>query len=216
MDVKHGGDRHVDVVGAQQRLARMGRQGAQFIQGVQHQLTVAEIDPLGIPRGTRGVEQGRHRILVKIGEVELVVRPDQQRLVLPEQGQCGGRQLPIGQPDIAAHRGQLLLNALQHGQEVVMNQHQMILGVVHGEGDLLRREAHVHRVQHGAYHGHGEEAFEGAVTVPVQQGDRVPRPYARGRQQVGETVDPLIEGAIVIAQPICVDDLPVRVLAHPG
>ncbi|MNO56300.1 hypothetical protein D3C76_468120 [compost metagenome] len=97
-----------------------------------------------------------------------------------------------------------------------MNQHQMILGVVHGEGDLLRREAHVHRVQHGAYHGHGEEAFEGAVAVPVQQGDRVPRPYARGRQQVGEAVDALVEGAIVIAQPICIDYLPVRVLTHPG
>ncbi len=117
----------------------MGRQGAQFVEGMQHQLAVAEVDPLGIPGGARGVEQGCHRIFVKIGEIEVAVRPGQQGLVLPEQGQCGGGLLPIGQADIAAHRGQLLLDARHHGQEVVMDQHQMILGVVHGEGDLLRR-----------------------------------------------------------------------------
>ena len=97
-----------------------------------------------------------------------------------------------------------------------MNQHQVILGVVHGEGDLLRRQAHIHRVQHGAYHGYREEALEGAVAVPVQQGHRVPRSNARGGQQVGEAVDALIEGAVVVAQPVCVDDLPARVMAPPG
>ena len=39
--------------------------------------------------------------------------------------------------------------------------------MIHGVSDLVRREADVHRVQHGTNHGYREEALEGAMAVPI-------------------------------------------------
>ncbi|MNE36551.1 hypothetical protein D3C80_1303640 [compost metagenome] len=97
-----------------------------------------------------------------------------------------------------------------------MHQDDVVLGMVHGVEDLLRRQAHVHRVQHRAEHRHGEEALQRAVAVPVEQGHGVAGLDAGGAQRVGQALDALVEGAVVVAQLVGIDDFLVWLVAHPG
>ncbi|MNL60881.1 hypothetical protein D3C87_1847340 [compost metagenome] len=97
-----------------------------------------------------------------------------------------------------------------------MHQHQVILGVVHGEQHLLRRQANVHRVQHRADHRHGEEAFQVAVAVPIEQGHGVTGLDPGRRQRIGQAANTLVEGLVAVAQLVGVDDFPARLVAHAG
>ncbi|MNP14388.1 hypothetical protein D3C76_1067100 [compost metagenome] len=212
--MEHRGDRHVHVAGTQQRLAVVGGEGAQLVQGVQHQLAVREVHPLGVAGGAGGVEQRGHRLLVEVLELGLGAGCIQQRFVLAEHRQRRGRSLPVRQLQVAFDRAQLAAQLLQQRHEVVMHQHQVILGVVHGVGHLLRRQANVHRVQHRANHRHGEEAFQRTVAVPVQQRDSVTGLHAGRAQHVGQAPHPLLELAVAVAQRVGVDDLLVRLVPH--
>ncbi|MNQ84813.1 hypothetical protein D3C85_999530 [compost metagenome] len=71
MHMEHRRDRHVDIVGAQRGYALVRTQGADGVQGMQHQLAVGEIDALRVSGSPRGVEESRYRPFVEIGEVVL-------------------------------------------------------------------------------------------------------------------------------------------------
>ncbi|MNN33516.1 hypothetical protein D3C81_1472780 [compost metagenome] len=137
-------------------------------------------------------------------------------LVLPHHRQAGVGCRLVGQLQVTFDRRQLPLQLFDQGQEVVMHQHQVILGVVHGEEHLLRRQANVHGVQYRADHRHGKETLQVAVAVPVEQGHGVPGLDAGGGQGVGQAADPLIEGLVAVAQFVGVDDFPPWLVAHPG
>ncbi|MNI52513.1 hypothetical protein D3C73_1073040 [compost metagenome] len=97
-----------------------------------------------------------------------------------------------------------------------MHQHQVILGMVHGEQHLLGRQANVHRVQHRPDHRHGEETLQVAVTVPIEHGYGVPGLDSGGSQRIGQATDTLVQGLIAVAQLVGIDDLPPRLVAHAG
>ncbi|MNJ53005.1 hypothetical protein D3C77_483770 [compost metagenome] len=82
--MEHRRDGHVHIAGTQQRLGTTGRQRPQFIEGVQHQLAVGEVDALGVARRAGGVEQGCQRIFVKVREFVRRSRRSQQRFVLAQ------------------------------------------------------------------------------------------------------------------------------------
>ena len=84
MHVEHRRDRHVHIVGAQQRQALIDAQRAHGIQGVQNQLAMGEIHALRVAGGARGVEQRRHRVFIEIGKVVLVCRTGQQVFIFPQ------------------------------------------------------------------------------------------------------------------------------------
>ncbi|MNE23855.1 hypothetical protein D3C80_1171270 [compost metagenome] len=135
---------------------------------MQHQLAVGEVHPFGVARGAGGVEQRRHRVLVEVVELGFRAGGGQQRFVLAQHGQRSGRRLRVRKLHVAAHGPQLTVNLLQQRHEVVMHQHQVVFGVVHGVGNLLGGQAHVHRVQHRTQHRHGKKTLERAVAVPIQ------------------------------------------------
>ncbi|MNZ89996.1 hypothetical protein D3C78_1089440 [compost metagenome] len=215
MHMEHRRDGHVHVIRAQQRQALVHAQGAHGVQGMQHQLAVAEIHPLGVARGAGGVEQGRHRVLVEVGEVEVRLTPGQQRFILAQHRQPGGGCADVAELDKALDGRQLAMNLLHQRQEIIMHQHHVILGVVHGVEHLLGREADVDRVQHRANHRHGKETLKVAVAVPIEQGHGIPCLDACVDQGIGQAPDPLVERAVVVAQLVCVDDLLLRCVAGP-
>ncbi|MNP32921.1 hypothetical protein D3C76_1261270 [compost metagenome] len=86
MHMEHRRDRHVHVIGTQQRRPLVDAQCPHGIQGVQDQLAMGEIHALGVAGGAGGVEQRRYRILVEIGKVILVRTLRQQLLVLALHG----------------------------------------------------------------------------------------------------------------------------------
>ncbi|MNM56614.1 hypothetical protein D3C81_677890 [compost metagenome] len=139
MHVKHGRDGHVHIVAAKQAHAVDTAGYRSCRQGVQHQLPVGEIHPFWVPGGASGVESGGDRVLVEIREVVHRAGRRQELLVLTDQvGQVGGFLLAIGQQQGFLDRGQLPGDGLVKADKVAVDQHEAVIGVIHGVEDLLR------------------------------------------------------------------------------
>jgi hypothetical protein len=137
----------------------------------------------------------------------LRTRSGQQLLVFADEV----RQLcsflrEIGQQQGFLHRSQLRRDGLIQPDELAVDQHEAVLGVVHGVEDLLRRQAHVDGVDHRADHRNGEHAFQVTVAVPVHHRHGVTGLDAGSRQHVGQPRNPLDQGRIAVAQLVAVDD----------
>ncbi|MCY1365184.1 hypothetical protein D9M69_520200 [compost metagenome] len=213
--MEHRRDRHVDIVGAQRGHALVRPKGAGGVQGMQHQLAVREVDAFRVSGGARRVEDSCHRPFVEIGEGVLARGLRKQLLVLPEYRQPGSARPLVAELDVPLDGLQIVMDLLDQGQEIVVHQDQAILGVVHGVENLLGGKADVHRVQHRTDHGYGEEAFQVAMAVPIQQRHDISGLDSRRRQGVGEPLDPLVERPIVVAQLVGVNDLLLGLMAHP-
>ncbi|MNO68893.1 hypothetical protein D3C76_597370 [compost metagenome] len=208
MHVEHRGDGHVHIVAAQQAHAVDAAGDRGFGQGVQHQLPVAEVHALGVAGGAGGVEGGGHRVLVEVREVVARAGSGQQLLVLADQvGQLGGLVRAIGQQQGLVDGGQLPGDGLVQADEVAVDQHHAVFGVVHGVEDLLRRQAHVDGVHHRADHRDGEHAFQVAMAVPVHHRHRVTGLDPGFGQDIGQASDTLVELWISQAQLIAINDL---------
>ena len=86
--------------------ALVDAQGAHGIQGVQHQLAVAEIHALRVAGGAGGVEQRGDRVLVEIGKVVLVRAWDSNCSYSPSTGSEVVGRLVFGELQIAFDGGQ--------------------------------------------------------------------------------------------------------------
>ena len=180
---------------------------------MQHQLTMGEIHTFRGTCGARGVENRRHRIFVKVGEIVIGSRLRQQAFIFAQQRQVGAPRLVVSEADKAFDPGQSGLDLLNQGQEIIMHQHQVVLGVIHGVEHLIRRKANVDRVQHCANHGHRKKTFQVAVAIPVKHGDRIPGLDSGSGQGVGQSVDTLVQGLVAVTQFVGVDDFIARLIA---
>ena len=81
------------------------------------------------------------------------------------------------------------------------------LGMVQRVENLLRRQAHIYRLQHRAHHRHGEKGFEIAVAVPIHESHGIALPDAELLQAVGQPPQALEKLAIGEARMIAIDDL---------
>ncbi|MNG97505.1 hypothetical protein D3C79_566210 [compost metagenome] len=206
--VEHRGNGHVHVIAAEQAHAVDAAGDGRLGQGVQDQLPMGEIHALGIAGGARGVERGGNRVLVEIGEVVARAGRREQLLVFADQvGQVGGLVRAVGQQHGLVDRGQLPGDGLVQADEVAVDQHHAVFGVVHGVEDLLRRQAHVDGVHHRADHRDGEHAFQVAMAVPVHHRHRIAGLDPGFGQDVGQPRDSLVELWISQAQLIAIDDL---------
>ena len=97
--------------------------------------------------------------------------------------------------------------ALVQPDELAVDQHEAVLGVVHGVEDLFRRQAHVDGVDHRADHRDGEHAFQITMAVPVHHRHGIAGLDAGRRQHVGQPCDPFDQGRIAVAQLVAVNDL---------
>ncbi|MNF85529.1 hypothetical protein D3C84_679280 [compost metagenome] len=216
MYVKHRCDRHVDIIGAQQRQPLVDAQSAHGIQGVQDQLAVGEIHAFRVAGSARGVEKGRHRVFIEIGKVVLVCGPGQQVFIFPQHRQRRGSGCVVRKLQVTFDGVELPVNLFNQRQEIVMHEHQVVLGMVHGEEHLIRRKTDVHGMQHRADHRHGKETFQVAMAIPVKQGHRVPGLDAGSGQGVGQLAYPLVERLVAVAQLVGIHDFPARLVAHAG
>ena len=86
----------------------MGSQETQLIERVQDQLAMAEVDSLGIARGSSGIEQGSYRVFIEVGEVKEFSRCGEQGLIFPEYRQAGRLRFFVAKLDVSPDSGQRL------------------------------------------------------------------------------------------------------------
>ncbi len=205
--VKHRRDGHVDVIGAQQPSAVDTAHDGRHAHGVQHQLAVGEIHPFGVASGAGGVERGGDRVFVEILEHVFGAGRRQQGLVLAhEVGQLGSLVWQIRQQQGLLDRAQVSGHRLIESRKLTIHQHQTVVGVVDGVGDLLGRKSHIDGVDDRANHRDGEHAFQVAVAVPVHNRHGIASLHARRCQYVGEAAYAFVEGRVGVADRITVDD----------
>ena len=208
VDVEHRRHRHIHVFAVDMPLPVCPAQRGGTTQGMQHQLAVAEINPLRIAGRTGGVEGGGLGVFVEIGEVELAVGSSQQGFVFAGHRQRCGRDLGfVADQHEGLHRFQLAGDLLQDGEELAIDQQHVGLGVVQRVQDLLRAEAHIHRLQDGTHHRHGEEAFEVTMAVPIHHRHRLAGFDTEAGQHVGQPADTLVQRTVGVAQLALVGDL---------
>ena len=217
MHVEHRCDRHVDVVRAHQPRIFPTADGHRRGQGVQHQLAMGEVHAFGVTGGAGGVEGRGDRILVEVREVVARRGVGQQAFVLADAvRQANIVRIAVGEQQGLLHGGQLAGDRLVQRYELAVDQHEAVVGVVHGVEDLIRRQPHVDGVHHRADHRDGEHAFEVAMAVPVHHRHRIARLDPGRGQHVGQPRDPFVEGAVVVTQLVAVDDFPAALVAHAG
>ena len=69
---------------------------------------MAEVDPLGIARGSSGVEQGRYRVFIEVGEAKAISRCGQKGLIFPQHRQAGCLRFFVAKLDVSPDSGQCL------------------------------------------------------------------------------------------------------------
>ena len=191
----------------ERRMRRAGERLA-AAERVQDELAVAVIDALGQAGGARRVEGRGAGVLGQVGKRERRRRGGEHRLVFR-----GERELRLrrGRPVVDEHErdpGRILsLDRLEDRQELGVDEDDVVGRVVDRVQDLVGRDAHVDRVQHGAHHRHGEEALEIAVAVPVHHRDRGARLDAERGERRSEAADALGERCVRVADAVGVDDL---------
>ncbi|MNQ60640.1 hypothetical protein D3C85_749250 [compost metagenome] len=99
------------------------------------------------------------------------------------------------------------MNLLDQGQKIVMDQHQIVFGVIHGVAHLVCGKANVHSVQNRANHRDSKKTLQITMTVPVEQRYGIACLDARCRQGVGQTLYPLIKCPIAVTQFVGIDNL---------
>ena len=99
-------------------------------------------------------------------------------------------------------------DALVERGELAVDQHEAVIGVVHGVEDLVRRKADVDGVQHRTDHRDGEHALEVTVAVPVHYRHGVTGLHAGLGEHVGQSRNTLVEGGIAVTHGVAVDDFP--------
>ena len=148
VDMKHRRQRHVDVLAVDPSLARSAAVFRGDAERMQHQLTVAEIDPLRAAGRAGGVKRRRAGVLVEIGKLEERRIRLQHFLVFAFDRQARGRLLlAVVQQHVFPHRRQLVGHLLHERQEVRVDQHGRGGCVIHRVQQPLRREREIDRLQ---------------------------------------------------------------------
>ena len=166
VDMKHRGQRHIDVVAVNPSLAWRAAIFCGDGEGVQHQLTVAEIHPLRPAGGACSVEPRGAGVLVEVGKLEERRIRRQHFLIFAFDRQTRRRLLlaVVKQHEFRLRR-ELVGELLDQRQKVGVYQHGRGGRVVHREQQRLRRQREIDRVQRRAHHRHGEIALLVAVAV---------------------------------------------------
>ena len=138
MYVEHRRDRHVDVARRHQLgiLAAANRYRAG--QGMQDQLAMREVDPLGVAGGAGRIEGGRHRVFIEIGKLVRRLCGRQQALILADAvRQLALLVISISDQQCLVDRGQLPGNGVVERRELAVDEDDAILGMIHRVKNLL-------------------------------------------------------------------------------
>src|SRR5262249_29982901 len=131
----------------------------------------------------------------------------EELLVLAVPGAARRHRADVGHADELLQLGQLGADGLEERLELDVAKDYARPGVVHRVADLLGGQTHVHRLQHGAEDGDGEEAFEEPRRVPVHDRDGVAGLHAEARERAPQPRDALSERRIVVARHVSIRDV---------
>ncbi len=185
----------------------VGAHGHRTCQGVQHELAVGEVDPLGVAGGPGGVKGRGPGVLVQVREGVIGVRGPQEFFIVGVQGERGlGFPAVLGDENHGLDGCEFVPDALQQRQEGGVDDDRLGLGVVDGVNDLLGRKPPVHGLEGGAHAGDAEKAFEVAVAVEVEHRHHVAGLYSQAGQSVRQPVNSLMQRAVGAAVLVAVDD----------
>ena len=174
---------------------------------MQNQLTMGKENPFRVTGRPRGIEGRGHRIFIKIRKIEFSERTSKQLLVFAEHfKRCLDCLLLIGDLDISFHRRQLVFNLSQQRDKIIMHQHNVIFGMVHGVDDLLRSKTNIHRMQHRANHRNREKALEVAWRIPIKHSDGIALFHAGFSKYIRKPLHALIELSITVTFAIVTPD----------
>jgi hypothetical protein len=211
MNVEHRSDGHVDVFGTQVGLRFIGAVVCDDGVGVQHQLPVGEIDPLGQTGRAGGVKSGGHAVFIEIGKSIGSARPGQKGFILPLDGQAGiDHGAIVGQQDDLFGRFEPVFDRFQQRQELFVDQNHIVFSVIDRVDQLLGGKPDVDRMKNRTHHGDGKETFEITMSVPIHHGHRLPRFNADAGQCVGQHSHPSAEIAVGIAYLVAINDFLIR------
>ena len=151
---------------------------------------------LGLAGGARGVAHGARLVLVHLRVVEAPARRFQERLVVLHAGR---HRLAGQRHDDHALDVDLVPELLEQRQQHVVDDQEAVLRVVGDEGDVVRREPQVERVQHAACDDRAEVGLVVGVVVPHQRGDPVAALQPRLGQRLGQQARPPVEIGVGVA-----------------
>ena len=164
--VEHGDDRedHVALTGAE-------AVGHHHAGGVQPGRPVAVDHALGVPGRARRVTHRRGLVLVADVELDRAGRGQQVLVVVDGHALGVGRQLAatvVHDHDVA-HGAEGVDERPQQGEDRLVDEDDLVLGVVHDVGDLLGEQADVEGVHHPSAAGHAEVELEVPGGVPPER-----------------------------------------------
>jgi hypothetical protein len=184
VDVEHRHDREHAVGVAQPQGI-----GPEQHERVDHLRLVGVEDPLGVPGGPARVGEPGGRTVLELGVLVAASRALQELLVADRVGQRSGAPRP---DDHEALDGlELGSDLLERGDEGVVDEHDLVLGVVGDVGDLLGEEPDVDRVEHGPHARHRHVELQVLLAVPAEGRDPVARSDPETLERLRQAVDAL-------------------------
>jgi hypothetical protein len=197
---------HMELGHHHQRGVRVGQAhglGHVDLHGVQIDGAVAVDHALGVAGGAGGVAHRGGRALVQLRPVVRRRLARDQLLVLVHPDRGPGQQGAVARAgdDDVLDRLQMRQQRGEEREQGAVGDHDPVGGVPHDPDELLRREAEVEGVEHGAHGGDGEVRLDVLGVVPHQgrhplvAGDLEVR--AQGVRQLGRAGADLREGAAV-------------------
>src|SRR5574340_1001291 len=101
---------------------------------MQHELPVAEIDPLGKTGGAGGIERSGPGVLVEVREIHVGGGSSQQVFVFAvKRDGGGGKRAVIMEHDICFYCIDTPPDLFDEGKELAVHHQYVVLGVVDGE-----------------------------------------------------------------------------------
>jgi len=139
--------------------------------------------------GAGRVTEPARRALVEVRALVVVGLGTEQLLVGHSVGHRGAGGVGAEDHDVAEAR-HVWRHLLEERDEVGIDQHDPVVGVVHDEGELLGAQPYVERVQHPPRARDSEVRLEMSEAVPGERGDALTRPDAERVERTHELLGP--------------------------
>jgi len=166
--VKH---RHELVVAVRIGHLGVGSDG----HGVQIDVPVGVVNPLGPAGGAGGVAGGIGALLIENRPGDLLAGFREHCFVVVDRCKLGCDLVPrlVGEHDPSLDGGAVGSDRLGQGQQGLVHQDELGLGVVDHVGQIHRRQADVEQKEHGSDARDAKIGLQVTIVVPVEHADAV-------------------------------------------
>ena len=161
---------------------------------VQHVRAVRVERALGVAGRAARVAEAGGGALVELGVVEARLVVGEQVLVADHVRQRA--RVAVADDDVVLDRLEARRDLLEHRHQRVVDEDDLVLGVVDDVAELLLEQADVERVQHRARAGHAHVDLEVLLRVPHEGRDPIAVLDAQLLQRLAEPVDAVADRGV--------------------